>query len=111
MSGPLNALAFQPSAATANSFEGTSSTSSNTTARAIPDTSADQLMVCNLDASIIQYFAMGASTGPNANTATARIALPPGTVQIFTRRQTDTHAYFSSASGTPAYSMVSGTGY
>lgn len=111
MSDGRSTLAFQPSTATAYSYEGTSATNSGTTARAIPDVSCDQVLVSNLDSSIIQYVAFGASSGPNAGTGTARIPLPPNSVQVFTLPPNATHAYFQSASGTPAYSMVSGRGY
>jgi hypothetical protein len=111
MSGPTNMLAFQPSTKTAYAYQGTSAVASGATARAIPDTSCDQIMVCNLDAAISQFVAFGASSGPNAATTTARLPMPPLSIQVFTLPPGATHAYFEAASGTPAYSMVSGIGY
>lgn len=111
MSSPRNVEAFQPSRAAAFSYEGTSATNSGTTARAIPDTSAQQVLVTNLDSAIVQYVAFGGSSGGDAGTGTTRMVLPPYSAQVFSLRLGDTHAYFQSASGTPSYSMVSGRGY
>jgi hypothetical protein len=111
MSGPINMLAFQPSTATAYAYEGTSAVASGTTARAIPDTSCAQVMVTNRDGTIWQYVAFGASSGPNAATTTTRLPMPPNSIQVFSLPPGATHAYFEAASGTPAYSMVSGNGY
>lgn len=111
MSDPRNVLAFQPSSKAAFSYETTSAVGSGATARALPDSSSPQVLVTNKDSSIWQYVAFGASTGPNAATTTARLPMPPGSVQVFTLPPTATHAYFEAASGTPAYSIVSGRGY
>lgn len=111
MSDPRSYLAFQRSGISTPGYEGTSATNSGTTARAIPDPTCPQLMVSNVDTSIYQYLALGASSGPSAATTTQRHVLPPNSIQVFTLLPGDTHAYFISASGTPAYSMVSGRGY
>lgn len=111
MPGPNNALAFRPSTKTAFSLEGTSATTSGTTANAIPDKDAPEVLITNLDTAIIQHVTFGPSAGPSAATTTTRMTLLPNSTQAIRLPPGATHAYFLSASGTPAWSMVSGEGF
>ena len=88
--------------------EGTATTD-GTTGVALP--AGNQILVTNLG-SVTFYMKFGASTGPDASSTTVgggRVPLPAGTVQVFSKRSTDTHAYFYCAT-TSAYSIMGADG-
>lgn len=89
--------------------EGTAGSGTGTTAVALP--AGAQVLVANTG-SVLAYLKLGASSGPDATDTTTgggRVPLPAGSVQVFTKRSTDTHAYLYAASNT-TYSLVGADG-
>ena len=104
-------MAFQPLPPThiGACIEGTAGSATATTAVALP--AGTQLLVTNLG-SVTLYLKLGASTGPDASSTTTgggRVPLPASSVQVFSRRAADTHAYLYAASDC-AYSLVGADG-
>ena len=104
-------MAYQPQPPTmiGACAEGTADTASGTTGVALP--AGEQVLITNLG-SVALYFKMGISTGPDAGSTTTgggRVPLPAGSVQVFTKKPGDTHAYLCAASSC-AYSIVGANG-
>ena len=88
--------------------EGTATTD-GTTGVALP--AGRQFIITNIG-SVTLYVKTGASTGPDASSTTVgggRMPIPAGSVQTFSKKRDDTHAYLYCAT-TSAYSIVGADG-
>jgi hypothetical protein len=85
--------------------EGTADATTATTAVALPAGAAvngAQLLAANTGSALC-YIKLGPSTGPDASSTTTgggRAAMPAGSIQVFTVKSSQTHAYLYSATTT-----------